>query len=981
MKDVSVSIDAPFPPVATETAAYFTALREAGFRGDIGGDIANRITFATDNSIYQIPSQGVIFPYDGEDMTCAIHVANRPDFAHLTFTPRGGGTGCNGQSLGDGIIIDTSRHMRRILDFDRKAQRIKIEPGVIRDQLNAYLEPYGFFFPPHVSTSSRATIGGMVSNDSSGKGSIVYGKTSAHIEAVEVLLPDGREFEFNESGAGDANAGIAQSVAEIIGPHRAEIRNVFPDLNRGFTGYDLLNAMDEAGDVSLASLICGSEGTLALIKSVTCRVTRIPAMTAVVAIRYEALDDGLRAVPGLLTVKPTAIEFIDDKILNMAQESEFWPVAGAVLSGPEDEARAQAMHFVEFEGESAAELRQKTVALDAHLGACSGRPGGPLGWRAAMDPADIRAIWDMRKACQGLLLSQQGRRRAQPFIEDFVVPPKHLADFIAELNLMLAERGVDVGMFGHADVGVVHMRPLLEMTKPEDRRLIRDISDKVFELTRKYGGLIWGEHGKGFRGEYSAAVLGPRLMDATAEIKALFDPRNRLNPGKIATPKGHDAKLLALDAAPMRGAYDQAISKELLAQFPKALHCNGNGNCFSLDSAAPICPSYKATGDRRYSPKGRAGLIREWLRLRATGDEDALAELTPGLYDAFDTCLACKSCSGGGCPVRIDIPQMKAGFNEWYFARNRRPVSDLFVRNLETWLPLLARIAPLANGVQGFAPVKALIREWLGIVDLPQLNGLAFEKGLKSLGVPLLSAEAIVALSVERRKGLLVIVQDGFTTFYDAEVALAQVALIKRLGANIVVLSYRAGGKPLHINGHLERFRSLARKNARDLSVIAAAGAELLGLDPATTLMYRDEYEEVNDEFPPYRVLLPSEWLNRADLPKLASKATYQLIQHCTEKSVHPETTAQWLQIFGRAGLELEIVDAGCCGMAGLFGHEACHKKMSRTLYDQTWRDVAEGAEAGRLMATGYSCRSQVKRFSGVRALHPAEGLMARLKP
>ena len=334
--------------------------------------------------------------------------------------------------------------------------------------------------------------------------------------------------------------------------------------------------------------------------------------------------------------------------------------------------------------------------------------------------------------------------------------------------------------------------------------------------------------------------------------------------------------------------------------------------------------------------------------MRSIGDRETLDQPTPGLREAMDSCLACKSCSGGDCPVRIDIPQMRAAFYNWYYTERPRPAADLFVRNLEWMLPCLARVAPVVNGLQSPPVTRIAAEKFLGLADLPRLAGRKFERELRRIGADVLPAPAILALTAKERENLLAIVQDGFTSFHDPEAALAQVSLVKRLHPKAVALSYRAGGKPLVSNGHLTRFRTLAEKNASELSALSSGGVQLLGLDPATTLMYRDEYADANAGYGPYYVQLISEWLTTIDLPAGHGGRRYHLIQHCTEKSLHPETTDQWRRVFQRTGLDLEIVDAGFCGGAGLFGHETRNLEMSRTLYDQTWRDAVEGTETGR---------------------------------
>lgn len=968
----------PTPSLALQSptvTAYLDVLRRAGFGGDIGEDNANRITFSTDNSIYQIFPQAVIFPRDGRDVALVMQVANRPDFQALHFHPRGGGTSCNGQSLGDGIVLDTSRHMRRILDFNVETRQIRLEPGVIRDQLNLFLQPHGLFFPPHVSTTNRATIGGMVSNDSSGKGSRIYGKTSAWVEALRLVLPDGREVTVS---ATDAPEDLARSLASILAPLRDEIRTVFPTLNRGFTGYDLLNAMDAQGRVSLPALLCGSEGTLALITEITCRVAPLPACSAVMAIGFASLEAGLRAVPRLLESEPSAIEFLDDKILALVRGSDFDALAARLWGG--SAAPPDALHFVEFEADSMASLRAQMDRLHGVLDSMGGAAQGLVSRAEAIDAPDVAAIWNLRKACQGLLLSQQGQRRAQPFIEDFVVPPERLADFIADLRDDPACKGVDVGMFGHADVGVIHMRPLLDMRAAADRARIRSISDAVNRLTLRYGGLFWGEHGKGFRGEYAESLLGPRLSHAMAGIKQLFDPQNRMNPGKIASPAGMPG-ILPLDAPPMRGSYDEGIDATTLDGFARALHCNGNGNCFGLAAAETLCPSYRATGDRRFSPKGRAGLLREWLRLRAAQDEEAMAAMVPGLKQSLDSCLSCKACAGSGCPVRVDIPEMRAAFLDWYHQQHRRPLLHHLLRHLESALPWLARLAPLANPLLHNPLSTRLLHRTLGLTDLPRLDGRTFARGLRGLGIKTATPSQILA---RPKLPSVVIIQDPFVPFFDARAGLAQVALLQRLAGEVMVMAWRPSGKVLHVTGQLGAFRQTAKRLAGDLAQLSQAGIELVGLDPPTTLMLRDEYRHSIGYG--CAVMTLEEWIAQRPQDAIAPahvaaapRPAYRLAPHCTARALTPDSTADWIAVFRRFGLDLHSEATGCCGMAGLFGHEVANQTISRSLYEQNWRPRVEDPVAMPLLATGFSCRCQAERLSGTALEHPAAVLLQQI--
>lgn len=969
--------------VDATSLAYLNTLRKAGFLGEVASGSGHRIACSTDNSIYQIMPQGVVYPRNGDDISLVMKVAQTPDFEKIRLFPRGGGTSTNGQSLGAGIIVDTSRHMRNIIDYDVATGLVRVEPGLVRDQLIAFLKPYGRFFAPHVSTTSRATLGGMVSNDSSGKGSVVYGKTSDHIHSIELTLPNGADIDVGQIAAKDIAqlkgpiGPLAHQIARILAPHADDIRTRFPEMKRGFTGYNMKEACTAAGGLNLPKLIAGSEGTLGLIKSITLRTEPIPTHTVLAVLVYASHETGLRAIPDLLNARPHAIEFIDDKILGAALRSPFASDVKDVL-GIDQGSEGLAAHFFEMSEDDEGVLEARLAALLEHLKRIPDKSLRPIAVKVLRNPDQITRVWEIRRACQGLLAGFDKNKRAVAFIEDCAVPPENLADFVAELEEILKTRNIPLGMYGHADVGCVHIRPLMNLNSEDERRQIREISDAVFDLTRKYGGLIWGEHGKGLRGEYSEQVIGSDLFKVMQQIKGAFDPQNRMNPGKIARPYGDTGPLLALDGVRMRGAYDEQVAPDLSESFANILRCDGNGACFNQDDSLPFCPSYKATGDRRLSPKGRAMLLREWARVRSLGDDQAADVLTGELNEVLGTCLACKACAGAACPAAVDIPQMKSQFLDWYHTKKKRPFSDRFVANLERLAPVMDRLGGSNfNAVQALEPVKHVMAKGVGLVDLPQLrNRRTFLKKLHALGVQTMSVKKLLGAPNLDRGKTVVIVQDCFTSFYDADVLLAQIELVQKLGFHPVVLAYREAGKPLHVRGFLDRFTQVARRNAQDLYALDQAGFCLVGVDGATTLMYRHEYPETLPNCPDFKVLLLSEWLVKIDLPGLQADNTFTLIQHCTERSLTPESAGQWATIFKEVGIEVKILKAGCCGMSGLFGHETAHQEISNTLYDQNWRDVVTTATDETLVATGYSCRSQVKRLSHVRALHPAQVLL-----
>ncbi len=517
----------------------------------------------------------------------------------------------------------------------------------------------------------------------------------------------------------------------------------------------------------------------------------------------------------------------------------------------------------------------------------------------------------------------------------------------------------------------------MNLNSEDERRQIREISDAVFDLTRKHGGLLWGEHGKGLRGEYSERVIGALLFKVMQQIKGAFDPLNRMNPGKIAHPDGDLTALIALDGVTMRGEFDEQISEGLTQSFSNMLRCDGNGACFNLDETQAFCPSYKATNDRRLSPKGRAGMLREWARALSFGDDDKTDKMAEALHEVLDTCLACKACAGASCSAQVDIPEMKAQFLHWYHRRNRRPRSDIMVANLERLAPWLDKLGRITNLILSTSLIRKLMENLIGLVDIPRIRDRkSVMRALCTMCVPTLQVKQILELPVEDRSNTVVIVQDCFTSYYDSDVLLAQISLIQKLGFHPVLLAYREGGKPLHVRGMLRRFKAVAERQSRDLYCLEQAGFTLVGVDSATTLMYRHEYRETLRSYPEFTVQVLSEWLSGIDVPKLARNKSFTLIQHCTERALIPETSKQWAQVFAKFGFDVDIVKVGCCGMSGPFGHEVKHLDLSRSLYDRSWRKFVNKDVENTLIATGYSCRSQIKRLSEIQALHPAEALL-----
>ncbi len=966
---------------------FLTQLRESEYKGEIEERYGQRLMAATDNSIYQLLPAALLFPRDHEDVIIIMELLGQEPFHTIPITPRGGGTGTNGQSLTYGLVIDLSRHMNTILHLDKKNRTVTVQTGVVKDQLNAFLRPFGLFFAPELSTSNRATIGGMINTDASGQGSCEYGKTSQHTLSIKGVFPGGTTLlsqsysrdllqSARKLGSQEPIYHYIEALDQLILPHKEKITEHFPPLNRYVTGYDLYHYAEDSG-VNLNHLFCGSEGTLGIFTEATLNLLPIPKETALVLISYNDFIGALGDTPALMASgEATSIEILDDIVLDIAKNDYIWATTEKYFEGV-DYRELKALQLIEFNADSEAALKEK---VERFLQYADTHPNQHrLTQHAIYGKEAVTTVYGLRKRAVGLLGAIEGNRRPIPFVEDTAVPPENLAPFIAEFKAILDQYDLTYGMFGHADAGVIHVRPALDMKLPTDQILIRTISDKVYALCEKYGGALWGEHGKGVRSEYSEEYFGS-LYPIMQQIKALFDPHNQLNPGKIATTEQSSHTLYKIDELPMRGDFNRQIEAKYFTQFPDTLYCNGNGACFNYDLDAAMCPSYKATRQRINSPKGRAELMKEWLRQRSNGTVDPTFE--EEVYESFSLCLSCKSCTGE-CPMKVNIPDAKAEFLFHYHQTRPRQKYEELLAKSESLAPLAAQFGKVSRFLGNWGPVKRHL-ERLGLIDLPSPE----ENNLKTLirkgWVTELKEDQytpLEQLNEEERKEAVIIVPDVFFRFYDATTLEATIQLLHKLGITLFLAPYKPSGKAQHVLGYLDQFRESAQKQHNLLTKLARYQIPLVGIEPPVTLIYRDEYRKKLN-LPTPEVALIQSWLLKflsneperiAALsldPKL-SKQTYQLLSHCTEKSNATTAPTEWQQLFALIGVTLTLGRVGCCGMSGAFGHLKAQEELSRKIYHQSWKNVIDREPAEQLLVTGFSCRSQVERFSHEKLQHP----------
>ncbi|MFY2508551.1 FAD-binding and (Fe-S)-binding domain-containing protein [Vibrio pectenicida] len=990
--------------------SFLEALKNSGFEGDIESQYSSRLAVATDNSVYQQLPQSVVHPKSTQDVILIGKISSQEKYERITFSPRGGGTGTNGQSLTHGIVVDLSRHMNKVLEINQEEGWVRVQSGVIKDQINDVIRPYGYFFSPDLSTSNRATIGGMINTDASGQGSLKYGKTSDHVLSVQAVLADGSLLESDTSQKPSNNNYVHQALQvteRVCREKRKQIKAKFPPLNRFLTGYDLNNAINEKSDqFDITRVLCGAEGSLAFITEAKLNLNLIPKVRILVNVKYNSFDSALRNAPFMVKASALSVETIDSNVLNLAKQDIVWHTVSDLLTDVPGKVM-QGINMVEYAGHDVEEVDRQLNTLTQKLDTMiETDEAGVIGYQVCRDLASIGRIYNMRKKAVGLLGAAKGRAKPVAFAEDTCVPPENLADFIVEFRQLLDSKSLSYGMFGHVDAGVLHVRPALDLCDPKQESLMHEISDQVVKLVSKYGGLMWGEHGKGFRSEYGPEFFGDELFTELRRVKTAFDPLNKMNPGKICTPLDSQSQLVKVSGT-KRGFYDRQIDVKVRDSFKQAMECNGNGLCFNYDTASPMCPSMKVTADRRHSPKGRAGLVREWLRQLTEQGVDILDlenkvftgnvsiktmigrvgnslkkhkeyDFSHEVLEAMNGCLACKACASQ-CPIKVDVPSFRSRFLNIYYSRYQRPAKDYLVADIESLLPIMAKTPKLINGILNQVWVQKLTSSVIGYTDLPLMSVPTLCSRLQSYKQ--FNLDELRYLSDDEKANHVVIVQDPFTSYYDADVVEDFAKLLIKLGKTPILLPFKPNGKAQHVKGFLKRFANSAKTTASFLQQIADINIAMVGVDPALVLCYRDEYQEVlGDKRGDFAVLNVHEWfeprLGEFDPIVSTSNEAWYLFAHCTEKTKMTNAEKEWGKIFTHFGANINTVAVGCCGMAGTFGHEVDKLEISKNIYNLSWKQQIGQLPKDRCLITGYSCRSQVKRFDNIKMRHPLQALL-----
>ena len=920
-------------------------------RCDIRTDDLTRQLYATDASLYQIVPDAVAFPRSAEEASEAIRAA---DDSGLAVIPRGAGTGLAGGAVGRGMIVDFSRYNRAIEDFDRERRTIRVGAGVVLDQLNTFLKPHGLWFGPDVATSSRATLGGMIANNSSGAHAPVYGTTAAHVQALELVLADGR---IETVGPGyETLADLRASVDAVIQQHAGVIRERFPHvLVKRWPGYGLDRYLRDGA--YLTHVMAGSEGTLASIASAELRLVPLPARKGLCLIFFNSITEAAHATMDLLDLEPAAIEQIDDVLYDQTRGQIAFAGTRTLLRLDDDPCKC--ILIVEFYDE-----------VEDKLAALSKRAMG-IRKQIVTDPREMEMVWSLRKAGLSLLTGCKGAAKPVPGIEDAAVPPRKLADYVDGLLALFDRMGLQGSFYGHAASGLLHVRPVLDLHDPRDVVRYRQVAEEVSALVAEVKGSISAEHGVGIaHTEDMPKHLGPEALAAMRAIKALFDPKNRMNPGKIVPLDGYDFRIdtnlrvgpnheTPMPFEPVIGfvAKDESFIGNLE-------QCNGSGVC--RKALPTMCPTYQATGEEIMSTRGRANTIRAVLEHRIGVDPLASAELD----EALSNCLSCKACTTE-CPSNVNMTLLKA---ELMHARQRRDGVSLRNRVVSS-VDLLGRLGcampGLTNAILKSRFVRALMDRTMGFTPERPLPAYATERFDRWFAKRPANGKAT--------RGKVILWDDTFVRYNEPNIGRAAVTVLEAAGFDVALPEGRkCCGRPAFSVGRLDVAKRYGEHNIR---LLRDTDAPIVFLEPSCWSMFHEDYAELLIEGAKdvaKRCVLFEQFVcglleREPDALTFAPGYSWVAIHgHCHAKALSDTSVAEKLAAH-LPNSTVRTLNTGCCGMAGAFGQLTAKydlsKKVAQPLVDQI-NALQAGTE---VIASGTSCRHQIDHLTPVRPIHMAE--------
>ncbi len=929
----------------------------------------DRGRYSTDASMYQVEPLGVVLPRSDDDLEAALAISRE---LGISLLPRGGGTSQGGQTVGRSLVLDFSRHMNGISDFDEAERTIWVQPGVVLDQLNRWLKPKGLFYPVDISTGSRATLGGMAGNNACGARSIRYGIMVDNVLAIDALLADGEaacfaEVPGNLTGlrSDDRYARLVQSVRSIADHHHHAIETGFPKVQRRVGGYNL-DRIDPAGH-NMASLLVGSEGTLAIFRRLKLKLQPLPAKKVLGVCHFPSFHDAMRATKTLVDLEPSAVELVDRSIIELGRNiPAYRPLIDRFIRGEPD-----AVLLVEFSGEEEDLLHQRLSELDQVM-ADLGFPDAVL---QAVKPDQQAQIWDVRKAGLNIVMSMKGDGKPVSFIEDCAVPLEHLADYTAVLTEVFDRHGTTATWYAHASVGTLHVRPILNLKQERGVKVLRSIAEEAMDLVKRFKGSHSGEHGDGLvRSEFHERMFGKDLVSAFEGVKDLFDPDQILNPGKIVrAPRMDDRRLFRFKPDYRPVPIETGLDWSAWGGFVGAAEmCNNNGACRKATDGV-MCPSFRATGDERHVTRGRANT----LRLALSGQLGPEALTSEDMMDGLDLCVSCKACRRE-CPTGVDMARMKIEVLHQKRQRQGVELKDWLIGHLPRYAPhahRLRRLLHLRDAMPGLALLSERGLGFSASRSLPRWHDRPFR--------PEAGERPIAASGKE-----VVLFADTFTTWFEPDNARAAARVLKAAGFEVLYPEPR--GRPLCCgrtylaSGMIEEAREEAKRMLHALTPFVERGVPIVGLEPSCLLTLKDEFGVLLDG-PEVAALAEAAQLfetflatamNPGDLPFTFKGLPWEqaLVHgHCHQKAFAMmgvvSACLSWIP-----GLSHEVIDSSCCGMAGAFGYDADHYESSIAMAEQSLLPaIREAPSNAVIIADGTSCRHQIKDGSGREALHVAK--------
>lgn len=960
--------------------------------GELYYDAAMRTLYATDASAYRELPLAVAIPKHEQDIKSLIAFARK----HKTsLIPRAAGTSLAGQVVGSGIVVDVSRTFTKILELNKEEGWVRVQPGVIRDELNLFLKPHGLFFGPETSTANRAMIGGMVGNNSCGSNSVVYRSTREHLLEVKAILSDGSEAEFKALNLDEFHAKcegeslenqIYRSVRSLLSDYnnQQEIRKEFPKrtVERRNTGYavDLLldTAPFTAGepDFNFCSLIAGSEGTLAFLTEIKLNVVPLPPKEiGLLCVHFNSIDESLRANLIALKYRPSASELIDHYILECTKQNREQMQNRFFVQGDPG-----AILVVEFARNSREEIETDAAACEAEMRAAGLGYHFPL-----LFGADTKKIWTLRKAGLGLLSNLPGDEKAVPVIEDTAVDVEDLPAFIREFNEILAKHGLYSVHYAHAGSGELHLRPILNLKTAEGNRMFRVIAEEIATLVKKYKGSLSGEHGDGrLRGEFIKQMVGEMNYQLLKEIKKVWDPEHIFNPNKIVDTPPMDTMLRYTPGqkTPVFRTVFRYHNQDVLQH---AEQCNGSGDCRKTHlSGGTMCPSYMATRNEKDTTRARANILREFL----TRSDKANRFDHEEIKEVMDLCLSCKACKTE-CPSNVDMAKLKAEFLQQYYDSNGVPLRSRLIANFS----LSAKLGSIAPGLYNYAMTNKVVSKWV-----KNFAGFALERSMPTLADTTLKSwfkthKKSGSHAPETGSRRVYLFCDEFTNYNDVEIGKKAILLLERLGYEVIIPEHEESGRSWMSKGLIRHAKGIANRNIAKLRPLISDETPLIGIEPSAILTFRDEYIDLAEDdllddakAMAQHVYLIDEFLAKEiSLARISTEAftkekkQVKLHGHCQQKAI--SSVGPSVQLLSLPeNYTVETIPSGCCGMAGSFGYEKEHYDISMKVGELVLLPAVRSASEETIIAApGTSCRHQIKDGTGRKAKHPVEVLYEAL--